>query len=161
MESIESAESLVFMDCINFLQLVESMESVDPFVASARCGGVVVWWQGSIRDVQHARPLQGSADFRFQGLPGKNVYGPGGPLPTNNPSRLRSHTSKRSTLHHFWIPASQNDQHYITSALPNLKRTNTPSLLRSQILRSQTLHHFCILPDPPHRRMLCFEGVCL
>ena len=31
-------------------------------VAEWWCGGMVVWWQGD-RDVQHARPLQGSADI--------------------------------------------------------------------------------------------------
>ena len=60
----------------------------------------------------------------------------------NTPSLLHSHISKRSTLHDFCTPTSQNDQHSITFAHPHLKRINTPSLLHSYISRRSTLHHF-------------------
>ena len=67
--------------------------------------------------------------FCFQGFPGKNVYGLGGPLPTNTPSLVHSHIS--------------NDQHSITSALPHLKTINTTALLHAHISKRPTLHHFC------------------
>ena len=92
--------------------------------------------------------------FCFQGLHGKNVYGLGGPLPTNTPSFVHSHISKRSTLHHFCTPTSQHDQDYSTFALPHLKTIDTPSLLHSYISNDQHSISFAF-PHGNTSRLLC------